>query len=224
MSQDNYLSLQTLVKDLNKKITKLEKGKLSLTDLNEALEHSRDVYERLTIIRYKALLEKQEIVQEIKEEIASEKEQSPAEIKEIIEEKVEESSFAFNFDLTEEETLDISPNQRNLLDEIQEVGGESVNEKYAEGTQPESVAEKMTNTKIEDLRKAIALNQKFLFMKDLFSGEKSAYDEAIDKLNSCHTIQEAKSFLASEVENKYNWEQETPAVEQFNNLLERKFL
>ena len=126
MSQDNYLSLQTLVKDLNKKITKLEKGKLSLTDLNEALEHSRDVYERLTIIRYKALLEKQEIVQEIKEEIASEKEQSPAEIKEIIEEKVEESSFAFNFDLTEEETLDISPNQRNLLDEIQEVGGESV--------------------------------------------------------------------------------------------------
>ena len=224
MSQDNYLSLQTLVKDLNKKITKLEKGKLSLTDLNEALEHSRDVYERLTIIRYKALLEKQEIVQEIKEEIASEKEQSPAEIKEIIEEKVEESSFAFNFDLTEEETLDISPNQRNLLDEIQEVGGESVNEKYAEGTQPESVAEKMTNTKIEDLRKAIALNQKFLFMKDLFSGEKSSYDEAIDKLNSCHTIQEAKSFLASEVENKYNWEQETPAVEQFNNLLERKFL
>ena len=202
MSQDNYLSLQTLVKDLNKKITKLEKGKLSLTDLNEALEHSRDVYERLTIIRYKALLENQEIVQESKEE----------------------SSFAFNFDLTEEETLDISPNQRNLLDEIQEVGGESVNEKYAEGTQPESVAEKMTNTKIEDLRKAIALNQKFLFMKDLFSGEKSAYDEAIDKLNSCHTIQEAKSFLASEVENKYNWEQETPAVEQFNNLLERKFL
>ena len=224
MSQDNYLSLQTLVKDLNKKITKLEKGKLSLTDLNEALEHSRDVYERLTIIRYKALLEKQEIVQEIKEEIASEKEQSPAEIKEIIEEKVEESSFAFNFDLTEEETLDISPNQRNLLDEIQEVGGESVNEKYAEGTQPESVAEKMTNTKIEDLRKAIALNQKFLFMKDLFSGEKSAYDEAIDKLNSCLTIQEAKSFLASEVENKYNWEHETPAVEQFNNLIERKFL
>ncbi|MDB4195782.1 hypothetical protein N9651_02250 [Flavobacteriales bacterium] len=61
-------------------------------------------------------------------------------------------------------------------------------------------------------------------MKDLFSGEKSAYDEAIDKLNSCHTIQEAKSFLASEVENKYNWEHETPAVEQFNNLIERKFL
>lgn len=216
MSKDNYLSLVTLAKDLNDKITQLEKGKLGLNELNQALENSRDIYERLTILRYKALLEKQEIV----EEIAGETEITQEEI----EEKVEESSFAFNFDVSAQETLDISPNQRNLLDEIQEIGGESVNEKYSLDQKPQSVGEKLTKSKIEDLRKAIALNQKFLFINDLFEGEKAIYEETIDKLNTLNSMEEASDYLKTEIEDKYNWKEETEAVEQFVGLLQRKFL
>lgn len=221
MSKKNYLSLIELSKALNKNISKLENGKLALPELNEMLEHSRDIYERLTILRYKALLEKQEHVAETPEET------SP--LQEDIEEKVEESNFSFNFEVDTEEALEISPNQRNLLDEIQEVGGEtektSVNDQYASTSEKtETLAEKLTKTKIKDLREGIALNQKFLFMNDLFGGEKEAYDTALDKLNSFDSIIEAKAFLTSEVENKYDWKEDSSSVQQFVTLLERKFL
>lgn len=221
MNKKNYLSLIELSKALNKNVSKLENGKLALSELNVTLEHSRDIYERLTILRYKALLEQQEKVEEISEE------SNPTQDK--MNEEVEESNFSFKFEVDNEESIDISPNQRNLLDEIQEVGGEeektSVNDQYASTSdKTETLAEKLTKTKINDLRQGIALNQKFLFMNDLFGGEKEAYDAALDKLNSFDSIIEAKAFLTSEVENKYDWKEDSSSVQQFVTLLERKFL
>lgn len=223
MSKNNYLSLNELAKSLNKKASKLEKGKLSLDELNEMLDNSRDIYERLTVLRYKAILEKNELVEELSASQVNSQEE--------IEEKVEESSFAFKFDIEKEETLEISPNQKNLIDEINEIGdpiseGEdnSVNSKYATNKEKaESLAEKLTKTKLNKLQDGIALNQKFLYMNDLFGGDKEEYDKVLMKLNNCETMLEAKAYLSSEIEPKHKWDQESHSVQQFISLLERKF-
>lgn len=236
MSEQNYLSLVQLAKSLNKKAQMLEKGKLAFEEVNEMLENSRDIYERLTVIRYKALVEKKELLEGLEEEIIT---------KEKIDEVVEESSFSFQFDTEEEDSLVISPNQKNLLDEINEIGSDpifefpeiekiqetkeveeshSINQNYASSQQPESLGEKLTKSKIKDLREAIALNQKFLFMNELFEGDKGKYDKVLDKINGCETLIEAKAFLSSEVDTYSSWDEETQAVQQFNSLIERKFL
>ena len=213
---NNYLSLVELAKKLNQQASKLEKGKLELSEINDMLENSRDVYERLTILRYKAIVEeraeeKEIILEEEKEEII----------------ESEENGFSFNFEA--EELPKISPNQRNLLDEIQEVGGEldtsaSVNEQYASTPdKTESVADKLKNSKILDLKKSIGLNQKFLFTNDLFKGNKNDFESVIEKINTFDSIIEAKAYLSSEIENKYNWEEDSSAVKQFISLIERKF-
>ena len=159
MSEQNYLSLVQLAKALNKKAQKLEKGKLGFDEVNEMLENSRDIYERLTVIRYKALLEKQELVEELSQENTA--------ITDKIEE-VEESSFSFQFDSENEEGMVISTNQKNLLDEIDEIGSEtliepmneakdielllekeetsSLNESYASSQTPESLGDKLKKT------------------------------------------------------------------------------
>jgi len=159
MSEHNYLSLVQLAKALNKKTQKLENGKLAFEEVNDMLENSRDIYERLTVIRYKALVEKKELLEGLEKENIS---------KEKIEEVVEENSFSFQFDSEEEDSLVISPNQKNLLDEIDEIGSEpifdfpeleekqskpvedlhSINENYASSQQPESLGEKLTKSKI----------------------------------------------------------------------------
>lgn len=237
MSEQNYLSLVQLAKALNKKAQKLEKGKLGFDEVNEMLENSRDIYERLTVIRYKALLEKQELVEELSQENTA--------ITDKIEE-VEESSFSFQFDSENEEGMVISTNQKNLLDEIDEIGSEtliepmneakdielllekeetsSLNESYASSQTPESLGDKLKKTKINDLKEAIALNQKFLFMNELFGGDKSKYDLVLDKINGCETLIEAKAYLSSEIATYSSWDEETEAVQQFNTLIERKFL
>lgn len=233
MSEQNYLSLVQLAKALNKKAQKLEKGKLGFEEVNEMLENSRDIYERLTVIRYKALLEKQELVEELNQENKTESKQIDV---------VEESSFSFQFDTEDDESLVISTNQKNLLDEINEIGSEpqedevienteviveeasSLNESYASSKQPESLGDKLKKTKINDLKEAIALNQKFLFINELFEGDKTKYQSVLDRINSCETLIEAKAYLSSEIETYSSWDEETEAVMQFNTLIERKFL
>ncbi len=233
MSEQNYLSLVQLAKALNKKAQKLEKGKLAFDEVNEMLENSRDIYERLTVIRYKVLLEKKELAEELRQNSGT-----VSNIKEV----VEEPSFSFQFDTEDENNIVISTNQKNLLDEINEIGSESVeeikavnkskekdevnslNENYSHTEQPQSLGEKLKRSKINDLREAIALNQKFLFMNELFDGDKAKYDLVLEKINGCETLIEAKAFLTSEIASYSDWDDESEAVEQFNTLIERKFL
>ena len=218
MSKEKYLSLVELAKNLNKQATKLDNGKLNLDEISEMLENSRDIYERLTILRYKALLEKSEV--KIKEE-------KPSKTKSAL----EESGFAFNFDSEKEDLNEISHNQKNLLDEIQEIGGEgiesksSVNEQYASTPdKAESVADKLNKSKILDLKKGMGLNQRFLFTNDLFSGDKNAFESTLTKLNSFDSIIEAKAYLSSDIESAFDWDLESSTVVQFISLLERKFI
>jgi len=74
------------------------------------------------------------------------------------------------------------------------------------------------------LKEAIALNQKFLFMNELFDGDKEKYDTVLDKINGCETLLEVKAYLSSEVSTYSKWDEEAQAVQQFNSLIERKFL
>ena len=50
-----------------------------------------------------------------------------------------------------------------------------------------SLAERLTNSKIDDLKSAIGINEKFAFITDLFAGSNKDYDTAISILNSCHS-------------------------------------
>ena len=211
----NYLSISDLINKLNEKAKKLEKGKLSVDSLNEMLEESRDIYERITILRYRALLEVKEVTivkTEHKVEVKSEEK--------------EEKKISLKFSIPSKEVEKIIPiNQKNLLDEIQEIDEikTSVNDQFANNSNVQTVGEKLNTTKIGDLRKEIRLNQKFLFMNDLFEGEKMLYDKTIDKINTCETLLEASLFLKEEIEETYNWDSESPTVIQFKELVSRKF-
>ncbi len=58
-----------------------------------------------------------------------------------------------------------------------------------------NVAEQTTVDKIADLKKAITLNEKLLYIKDLFNGYSLAYSEAIEILNRFTSLNEADLFL-----------------------------
>jgi hypothetical protein len=215
MSKEKYLSLVELAKSLNKQATKLDKGKLNLDEISKMLDNSRDIYERLTILRYKALLEKTVRVEK------------PV-VTEIVK---EETGFSFNFEPEKESLIEVSHNQKNLLDEIQEIGGDgiesksSVNEQYASTPdKAESLAEKLNKSKILDLKKGMGLNQRFLFTNDLFGGDKNTFEKTLDKLNACDTIIEAKAYLSSDIESAFEWDLESSTVQQFISLIERKFI
>jgi len=76
---------------------------------------------------------------------------------------------------------------------------------------------------IKDLKSAINLNDKMLYVKDLFHGYSMSYSEAVDLLNRCNTFEEADQFLQSGYSAKNNWADKQATVDKFYALLRRRF-
>lgn len=74
-----------------------------------------------------------------------------------------------------------------------------------------------------DLRSAVSLNDKLLFIKDLFNGYSLAYSEALEILNKYDSLAEADAFLQTNYALKNNWSDKPLTVEKFYALLRKKF-
>ncbi len=85
------------------------------------------------------------------------------------------------------------------------------------------VAEHLHVQPISDLKQAITLNDKLLYIKDLFNGYSLAYSEAIDILNRFSTFDEADNFLKTNYAVKNHWDTKQATVDKFYALLERRY-
>ncbi|MFN3530236.1 MAG: hypothetical protein ACK417_09990 [Bacteroidia bacterium] len=76
---------------------------------------------------------------------------------------------------------------------------------------------------IQDLKSGIGLNEKFLFIRELFNNDHMAYAEAIEKLNGAQDLATAEDFLGNVLLPKYQWDIETEASMNFLHLIFRRF-
>lgn len=76
---------------------------------------------------------------------------------------------------------------------------------------------------VTDIKSAINLNDKMLFVKDLFNGYSLAYSEAVELLNRCKSFDEADRFLRSNYVAKNNWAAKPDTVDKFYVILHRRF-
>jgi len=86
-----------------------------------------------------------------------------------------------------------------------------------------TAAEQVNIDKISDLKKAITLNEKLLYIKDLFNGYSLAYSEAIEILNRFTSLNEADLFLKKNYVVKNNWEGKPETTAKFYALLQRRY-
>lgn len=89
---------------------------------------------------------------------------------------------------------------------------------------PETSSAAGDKDKIVDLKTSISLNDKLLFIKDLFNGYSLAYSEAIELLNRYATFAEADAFLQTNYALKNNWAEKSQTVEKLYAILRKKFM
>ena len=82
-----------------------------------------------------------------------------------------------------------------------------------------AVAGKLT----QDLPALISLNDKLLFIKELFNGYNLAYSEAINILNRYTNFEQAEQFLKANYATKNNWKDKPATSERFYDLLRKRF-
>lgn len=114
------------------------------------------------------------------------------------------------------DVLDLfNDNQESEEIQLHEAVGEEQIEK-------ETVADKLQKSKLESIKSAIGINEKFFFLNELFRGDLQTYNDNIEKLDSQNTLEEALAFL-NEMAEEFNWNVESEAVEQISQMLENKF-
>lgn len=100
-------------------------------------------------------------------------------------------------------------------------------------TRPESLNEKLKQSKIElsdmlteapvrDLKKAIGVNDRFLFINELFRGDEAMYERSIKTINNFSIFPEAQYWIERELKVKIGWK-DSDIVRQFDQLVKRRF-
>ncbi|MDQ2770588.1 MAG: hypothetical protein M3Y54_08820 [Bacteroidota bacterium] len=87
---------------------------------------------------------------------------------------------------------------------------------------PASQAER-AGPKVETLREAISINQRFSFINELFNGENMDYHAAIQHLDSLPTAEQARAYVATDLGTRYDWSRKEEHVNKLLKLIERKF-
>ena len=85
-----------------------------------------------------------------------------------------------------------------------------------------SIAATVNPQVVEDLKMAIGINDKFLFINELFKGDPSVYNAAIDKLNTVGEIQAADHAIEA-YRNEYGWADNSEAYHRLKKIVKSKY-
>ncbi|GAC1385863.1 MAG: hypothetical protein NVSMB45_15120 [Ginsengibacter sp.] len=85
------------------------------------------------------------------------------------------------------------------------------------------ISEKLVETPIKDLKKAIGVNDRYLFITELFKGDEAGYERSIKTINGFSIYPEAEYWIRKELKLKLSWPN-SDTVRQFDQLVRRRFL
>lgn len=86
------------------------------------------------------------------------------------------------------------------------------------------VAHKLTETgAIRDLKKAIGINDRFVFINELFRGDEAMYERSIKTINNFSIYPEAQYWMERELKIKLGWDDSKQAAQDFYMLVKRRF-
>ena len=94
-----------------------------------------------------------------------------------------------------------------------------------EQKQAKELSEKLSELPIQDLRKAIALNDRLLLTRELYGGDNQAFDNAINALNGFQNMEQAKAYLLDHCVMRYRWtdKKHIETAKNFIKLVRRRY-
>ena len=100
---------------------------------------------------------------------------------------------------------------------------ETIYDKITKSQHDTSLADKLTMTPVEDLKKSIGINARFAFINELFSGDQYLFHESIDRINKSAAFEDARKVLYEELADKMNWNTSTKPFSDLEELVKRRF-
>jgi len=175
------------------------------------------------------VIEEEEI--EIEEEVVFNFIDTPEEVKEEIKQEVvveqvleqpfdelEEIIFAKEEILLVNDVVHVEVNKtKTLEEELQDTISVDVMADLFENAQPKSLNDKL----VSNIQ--IGLNDRIVFVKNLFDNQQEDYNRVISQLNTFKSEKEAKQFINNIVKPDYNWSEQEELENRFLEIIVHKF-
>lgn len=188
-------NIEPIFADPNK--TKVEKTKIKTQEFEESDNSEKPV-------------EKEETLKEINSSFETVGEQEPGE------DKINVKKPGFS-----EEEIIIETDKKTIKSkpvfDLFSINEESIADKFIKGND-DSIAAKITKKKTSDLKSIIGINEKFLFINELFNGNMQEYNEAVNLLNSFTNHEEASNYIVSLRQSK-GWDDNSHAFKILNDFV-----
>jgi hypothetical protein len=123
--------------------------------------------------------------------------------------------------LIEIPTLSHQPNNREINDLIGNTNT-SINDKL-KTTNPAELGAVLKSSPVKELRKAIGVNDRFVFINELFRGDEAMYERSIKTINNFRIFPEAQYWMERELKIKLGWDDSREIVQHFYQLVKRRF-
>ncbi|HUR10788.1 MAG TPA: hypothetical protein VM012_05435 [Flavitalea sp.] len=81
----------------------------------------------------------------------------------------------------------------------------------------------LTDSPIRDLKKAIGVNDRYLFISELFRGDEIMYERSIKTINAFRIYAEAEYWIERELKVKLGWDENRETTRHFHQLVRRRF-
>lgn len=133
--------------------------------------------------------------------------------------KVEKKPWPFD-PLREVPTL----SQQAIVKELNEViaaGEHSLNDRLKEDVK--EVAHLLVDAPVRDLRRAIGINDRFVFISELFRGDEVMYERSIKTINGFRIFPEAEYWIERELKVKLAWDETKDCTRHFYQMVKRRF-
>ncbi len=107
------------------------------------------------------------------------------------------------------------------LNEIMGSNESSLNDKLKE--EVVEIGHLLTDSPVRDLKRAIGINDRFVFISDLFRGDEVMYERSIKTINGFRIYPEAQYWIERELKVKLGWDESKDCTRHFYQLVKRRF-
>jgi len=85
------------------------------------------------------------------------------------------------------------------------------------------LADVLTEAPVRDLKRAIGINDRYVFVNELFRGDEAMYERSLKTINAFRILQEAEYWIERELKVKIGWDDGKTTTQHFYQLVKRRF-
>jgi hypothetical protein len=207
------------------KIKKLYEKSIVFNYINQ--NHIEDLDDAPIPVIPAALEEINTVASEIENTISEEIAEPLAPEELLINVQVEETTSLKQENKTEENIVEIGAQEKIAVEvnaKIPDASAVSLYDKLSAQVTDVSLLSKLRKKPVEDLVKSIGINERYLFTKELFKGNSEAFLQHVRAVNAFNSYEDAQQYLVKEVIPNFNWDANNPAVNEFLDLVQRRFI